>query len=267
MGKEVESSERASNCAMNKRLKSLLHSFGVEIRRCHPDQKPGSHHRPVGDMRLFLEDICARGFVPRGLIDVGANHGDWTRVFLQVFPDTDVIMIEPQSEMVVPLEALCREKPNISLVKAGAGSEPGQLLQTIWEDLAGSSFLPPEDPALKNKGRQRLTPVVTIDSVLASRSRFHPDLVKLDIQGFELKALAGAVSVFGKAEMFILEVSLFEFMSGQPTAREVITFMGDRGYEIYDVPGFLRRSLDGALGQMDIAFARNNGFFRSSNQW
>ena len=186
---------------------------------------------------------------------------------LRVFPDAHVILIEPQVEMVAPLEALCCENVNVSLVKAGAGSQPGQLLQTIWEDLAGSSFLPPEDAALQKKGRQRLTPVVTIDSVLAGHAGFHPDLVKLDIQGFELQALMGATSIFGRAEMVLLEVSLFEFMAGQPTARDVIVFMGDRGYEIYDFPGFLRRPFDGALGQMDIAFVKKNGFFRSSNEW
>jgi FkbM family methyltransferase len=215
----------------------------------------------------LLEDVRARGFVPRGILDVGANRGDWTRMALSVFPDAHVIMIEPQVEMIASLETLCREQSNVSLVKAGAGSEPGQLLQTIWEDLAGSSFLPPEDAVLQKKGRQRLTPVVTIDSVLASRSHFHPDLVKLDIQGFELKALAGATSIFGRAEMLVLEVSFFEFIAGQPTARDVIAFMGDRGYEIYDVPGFLRRPFDGALGQMDIAFARKNGYLRSSSKW
>jgi hypothetical protein len=112
-----------------------------------------------------------------------------------------------------------------------------------------------------------LTPVVTIDSVLAGYSGFQPDFVKLDIQGFELKALAGATSIFGRTEMLILEASLFAFTAGQPTARDLITFMGDRGYEIYDVPGFLRRPFDGALGQMDIAFVQKSGFFRKSNQW
>jgi hypothetical protein len=141
------------------------------------------------------------------------------------------------------------------------------LLQTIWEDLAGSSFLPPQDAALQNNGRQRLTPVVTIDSVLADHRGFHPDFVKLDIQGFELRALAGATSIFGRTEMLILEVSLFEFMVGQPLARDVIAFMGDRGYEIYDIPGFLRRPFDGALGQMDLAFVRQGGRLRSSDQW
>jgi len=252
---------------MKKALKTLLHRCGLEVRRHRPDHGPGSPHRPVGDMRGLLEDVRTRGFAPRGIIDVGANRGDWTRTALEIFPAARVIMIEPQFEMVAPLEALCREKSNVFVVKAGAGSEPGQLLQTIWEDLAGSSFLPPENMALQKQGKQRLTPVVTIDSVLTEHRDFQPDLIKLDIQGFELKALAGATSILGRTEMLILEVSLFEFVPGQPTAREVIAFMGDRGYDIYDFPGFLRRPLDGALGQTDIAFVRRNGFFHTSNAW
>ena len=252
---------------MIRQLKFFLRSFGIDVRRYRPEPSPGSQHRRVGDMRGLLEDVRARGFMPRGIIDVGANQGDWTRMALSVFPDAHVIMIEPQVEMVASLEALCREKSNVSLVKAGAGSEPGQLVQTIWDDLAGSSFLPPEDAVLQKKGRQRLTPVVTIDSVLAGRGRFHPDLVKLDIQGFELKALAGAASIFDRGEMLVLEVSLFEFMAGQPMAHDVIAFMADRSYEIYDTPGFLRRPFDGALGQMDIAFVRKNGYLRSRNDW
>jgi FkbM family methyltransferase len=241
--------------------------FGIEVGRYLPEPIPGSQHRCVGDMSRFLEDVRARGFVPRGVIDVGANQGNWTKMALRVFPEAHVIMIEPQIEMASLLEALCHEKPNVSLVKAGAGSQQGMLLQTIWEDLAGSSFLPPKDPALEKKGMQRLTPVVTIDSVLEGRSQFCPDLVKLDIQGYELTALAGATSVFGRSEMMILEVSLYQFMAGQPTALDVIAFMGARGYEIYDIPGFLRRPFDGALGQIDVAFVRRNGTLRLSNQW
>lgn len=55
--------------------------------------------------------------------------------------------------------------------------------------------------------------------------------------------------------------------AGQPLAREVITYLGERGYELYDVPGFPRRPSDGALGQMDLAFAREKGILRSSSEW
>ena len=241
---------------IKRQLRSLLRAFGIDVRRYRSEGVPGSDARRVGDIESFLQDLRSRGFTPRGILDVGANRGDWTRLALRVFPGAKVILFEPQAEMVDPLEALCRENTNLFLVKAAAGRQPGQLYQTIWDDLAGSSFLPLEDPALRDQGKQRLTPVVTIDSVLADRPHFSPDLVKLDIQGFELEALAGASSVFGIAELMVLEVSLYEFMPKQPILREVITFMGDHGYEVYDVPGFLRRPFDGALGQTDIAFAR-----------
>jgi hypothetical protein len=42
--------------------------------------------------------------------------------------------------------------------------------------------------------------------------------------------------------------------------------MADRD-EIYDITQFLRRPYDGALGQVDIAFVKAHGFFRSNNQW
>jgi FkbM family methyltransferase len=240
---------------------------GIDVQRYRPTPPPGSSRRGVGDIQKFLEDVRARGFVPRGIIDVGANRGEWTRMALSVFPNAEVIMIEPQAEMMPLLEGLCAETPAISLIKGGVGSEPRELFQTIWDDLAGSSFLPPEDAVLQAKGKQRLTPITTIDTILSEHQHFHPDLVKLDIQGFELEALLGASSIFGVTEMFIIEVSLFEFMAGQPVAREVIAFMANRGYELYDVPGFCRRPSDGALGQLDLAFTKSGGFLRASSSW
>jgi hypothetical protein len=91
--------------------------------------------------------------------------------------------------------------------------------------------------------------------------------VKLDVQGFELEALSGAETLFGKTEIFILEVSLFPFSPGWLLAREVISFMSARAYELYDVPGFARRPREEALGQLDLAFIKANGAFRKVTTW
>ena len=86
---------------------------------------PGRADRPIAEVRLFLEDIRARGFPCRGLLDVGANQGDWTRMAMEVFPEAKFLLVEPQVEMVPKLDALCREHKNVEYVLAGVGSKEG----------------------------------------------------------------------------------------------------------------------------------------------
>jgi hypothetical protein len=81
------------------------------------------------------------------------------------------------------------------------------------------------------------------------------------------RSLSGGNKLFGITELFVIETALFPFMVGQPTTREIVSFMADRGCELYDVTEFLRRPYDGALRQVDLAFAKRNGFLRSTNRW
>ena len=249
-------------------MKALVNSFlrpiGIEVRHINA----GNPFRPIGILDCFLEDIKARGFSPRGIVDIGANRGDWTRQARLVFPDTPTLMIEPQAEMEIHLFKTTMELPDCHYVKAGVGREEGELVQTIWEDLAGSSFLPGADAEQLAAGTQRKTKITTINTLLLDHyAALRPDLVKLDIQGFELEALSGASTLFGKTEVFILETSLFRFLPKMPITREVIAFMADRNYELYDITEYIRRPHDGALGQVDLAFVKSEGMFRKDSKW
>ncbi len=115
---------------------------------------------------------------------------------------------------------------------------------------------------------RRLTvPVVTIDELLERGELVLPELVKVDVQGYELEALRGAARLFGTTEVFIVEVSFFAFGPGWPLFHEVIAFMAERGYVVYDVADLTPRLLDGALGQADVCFAREHGTLRRSSAW
>jgi FkbM family methyltransferase len=253
-------------------VKSAARVCGFEIRRCSsPDASPpangeaGSAVRPMGVFDLFLHDLKARGFYPKSVLDVGANCGEWTRMARNVFPDAEFLLIEPQTAMRSYLEPLCREFENVDCVEAGAAAQNGEMVLSVWGELGnGSSFLP--DPE-SECGTKQLVPVRTIDSILEERQSAAPDLVKMDVQGFEIEALKGATSLLGWTEVFILEAGLFVFMPRQPLLREVIDFMASEGYEVYDFPGYIRRPLDGALGTVDVAFVRVDGPFWQSTLW
>jgi hypothetical protein len=46
-----------------------------------------------------------------------------------------------------------------------------------------------------------------------------------------------------------------------------ITYMKNIGYVVYDIVGGINRPLDYALGQKDLVFVKDNGFFRRSQGW
>ena len=229
---------------------------------------PATMDRPFADLRPFLEFVRGLGFAPAFVVDVGAHRGHWTELARDVFPAAEVLMIEPQPEVRADLDAVCARLPGVRRVEVAVGAAEEIRHQTIWEDLQGSSFLPAPEPARIATGEQRPVRVRRLDDVLAEECGGRaPDLVKLDVQGFELEVLRGAPSLFGRTELFVLETSLYEFLDGLPLLREVIGFMAERGYEIYDVAGYIRRPVDGALGQLDVAFARRRGLLRRDDRW
>jgi len=221
----------------------------------------------VDEMRSLLFELRERGLEAGAVLDVGANAGRWSTMAAEPFPRARFFLIEPQIEMKDSLDTFCERHPGSRWFQAGAGAVPGELPLTIWDDYQGSSFLPDPSVPEERSGRQRRVPIVTIDSLVEQRAIVMPDLVKLDVQGFELEALKGATRLFGPVEAFILETSLFRFMPRIPLLHEVVAFMADRHYYAYDFGGWLRRPYDRAVGQTDICFAREKGVLRATDRW
>jgi FkbM family methyltransferase len=254
-----------SSLAFSTHCKHLLLSLGLEVRRLQ--KVPGDYRRPVGAIKPFLEDLQARGLSPKTTLDVGALTGEWTLMASSVFPDCNFLMIEPQERMEPHLKKLADSSSRFRYVLAGAGRESGTMVLNLGNDPASSTFLQEGEGDLCPSPTRVVTKIETLDEIVRASGWSTPDLVKLDVQGFELEALSGAEKLFGVTELFILETSLFRFSEGMPITRDCIHFMNQRGYELYDITEFRRRPFDGALGQVDLAFARANGFLRRSNTW
>jgi FkbM family methyltransferase len=250
-------------------IRKLIKSSGYDLIKIESMPKVGSHNRSVGNMDYLLEDLKIRGLNCTSIIDIGANKCDWSRMAIRIFPEAIFTLIEPQIEMKNDLELFCKQFKNSRYFLAGAGSANTKMILTIWDDLAGSSLLPNASAELIKEGKQREIDIITIDSLIKDEWINYPQLIKLDIQGFEIEALKGAESTFGKTDVYILETSLFTFddIQDMPVFSDVINFMLERNYLVYDFGGFMRRPYDGALGQCDICFVKRDGFLRRSNRW
>jgi hypothetical protein len=147
---------------------------------------------------------------------------------------------------------------------AGAGAESGELSLTIWDDLQGSAFLSPEIHAMTPYKRQRPIPIVTLDGLISAGELPVPDLIKIDVQGFELEVLRGSFGCLGKSDLLIVETSFFHPLGERPSFYRTIELMEAYGYGIYDLVDLKYFSGDGALGQVDICFVREGSPLRSA---
>lgn len=204
-----------------------------------------------------------RGLRIRHAVDGGAHVGDWARMVTQLYPDVRVILVEPRTEVHSQLNNFIRDFPNCTVATVLLGSHEGfaefhvsSTQSSVLPDHTGASF-----------GFLEKRQVATIDSLVREAGWSGVDLLKLDIQGYELEALAGAQKTLSACQAVILEVSFVRFQQGMPLANDVFEFMRSAGFVIYDILALTHRPLDGRLAQADIMFLRNDHPLLEDNRW
>ena len=86
-----------------------------------------------------------------------------------------------------------------------------------------------------------------------------PDLMKLDVEGYELEVLKNAAECMRHCKYIILEVSFIERHIGQPLFHEVVSFMGQQQYYLHSFP--YKMPLAQPVFMADVLFRNisNNG--------
>ena len=134
----------------------------------------------------------------------------------------------------------------------------------FYEGDTASSVLP---DANHDNSRFRMLPMTTLDDLQAQRGFPAPDFIKLDVQGYELEVLKGAVRALASAEAVQMEINLIPIYDGAPLAHDAVGYMAERGFRVYDIGDFFRRPYDKALWQMDVIFIRASSALVGSTRW
>jgi FkbM family methyltransferase len=216
------------------------------------------------EMMRALRHLSEKKFQPRVVLDVGAGKGYWSILAGGYFKDAKFYLLDPLTENEPDLRRLCEQDPRQHYILTGVGEEPGERKIHVAADPDSSTMLlfPGDDD-----GRLRSLSVTTVDRLLEAGRIERPDLVKIDVQGMELQVLRGSTQLFDHTEVFVIEVNLFVFMPGCPRVHEIVQWMADRGYYLFDLAGSLRRPFEDDLGQLDLVMVSQKSPLISSNRW
>jgi len=201
-----------------------------------------------GDYEPTLRQIILASVGPGALfVDVGAHVGYYT--VLAAAAGADVIAVEPDAYNRAALERNVRGLP-VAVVAAAVADRAGRATFHPSASTTGSSLLPRTDIALR---RAVTVETTTVDTLVAGR--FDRQLVvKLDVEGAEPLALAGAAETLRRAAALVViaEVNPSALAARSFALEDVVRPLVDAGCDIE----FVDRS--GSLGPVPATATKGN---------
>lgn len=176
--------------------------------------------------RRFLEVLFksyADSALPRVVLDVGANVGKYTDEVLRVTPDATVYCFEPHPLNVAKLRQNLVGRATV--VASAVGATAGTLELFDYADEDGSShasvYREVFDRIHRRPCASHQVDVITLDEFVERTGLRHIVLLKIDTEGHELAALAGATRTLREGKVDVVH---FEFNEMNIASR---TFLGD----------------------------------------
>jgi FkbM family methyltransferase len=168
----------------------------------------------------------------RNVVDGGAYRGTTVLRSHQLFPAATIHAFEPQRESFDMLRQRVGHLEQVRLHPMALSDSDGEHPFFVNETAYTSSLLRAQTEAMRQVD-QRMVAVRTLDSVMAALGDPAVDVIKLDLQGHELKALQGAVHTLAGCRALLVEVNFRCRYEDACSFEELAGFLGQHDFGLY----------------------------------
>ncbi|MGO9931309.1 MAG: FkbM family methyltransferase [Steroidobacteraceae bacterium] len=156
--------------------------------------------------------------------DVGAHEGLFTLDVGKRFPSVKVHAFEPLPEVLLQnLELNQIEYVNVHAVAVGNLS--GETSITVNQ--RSSNYI--------SKNGARKVPMVTLDTMVSERNVEPPDVIKLDVEGYELHALWGSETLLREYQPLVITEINHCILRYHANLKPFLEYMSRLGYKLYSL--------------------------------
>jgi FkbM family methyltransferase len=180
---------------------------------------------------------------PETILDVGAHRGDIAAQLSQLYHPSFMGLVEPLPQMAPLLQGksfAVKQK----FFPCVLGRAEGKTVLKVLANLPSSSLLEPSPGCdqLFNRAMDITeyiqVPMRTLDSIFSECALTDLDLLKIDVQGYEIEVFLGGLETLRKTRLIVSEVSFFKHYQEQPLFQEIYSFLNSLGFELRATFGY-----------------------------
>jgi FkbM family methyltransferase len=148
------------------------------------------------------------------IFDVGASEGESTLEALNKFPEARVLGFEPHPSTFANLMAKVGGNPRFQGFNIALGTDIGEVEMIEYDRFKANSLTPnnPHSKRFNTRGRSIRVQETTLDTFCSEHSIDNIDLLKTDVEGFDLVVLQGSSLMLQKRAVKFILVEFFDLL-------------------------------------------------------
>lgn len=199
------------------------------------------------------------GVKPKTVVDVGSNVGQFAVASSRLFQGAEVFPVEPDPHVAEQL------RKNVGMPVAGnvrvtaVGDSVGIATFHVNRDPQVSSLLPLGEDRIESFPESRViekitVPITTLDVLFDGVALAEPILLKIDVQGFEDRVIAGASVFLERVRWVLMEVSFSKLYEGEREFEAIVELLKNHGFRFIRPMNFHISPKTGEIIEMDALF-------------
>ena len=228
--------------------KILVRLVRIFARRYIPPRISITHDR-ITDIRAKIS-----GSSPV-IIDGGGHVGEFSDVMLRQYDNPVIHIFEPIPTLAATLKNKYKDNGAVTVHELALGPEKGPVDLNITNALPATSILKPAEALVKYHGKM----VEISDTIDVPQDRLdnlfdeEVDVIKLDLQGYELEALKGSTSLLNRVKLILTEVEFIPLYKDQVLFSDIDAFLRQQGFMLHNLYDLHTHS-DGQLSSGDAIY-------------
>jgi FkbM family methyltransferase len=235
-------------------INTFLKPFGIMLAR-----RLGSE--PFNDIRILMSS-----FNVQFIIDAGAYQGSFSIDMAKIFPSAAIFAFEPHPSSYELLLKASKNCPAVKSYNVALGSSCGRLNLHINASQLTNSLAKASADGLRNfkefvspRGIEEVE-VITLYAFMQKERVPFVDILKLDIQGYELEAIKGMQASLSDVKLIFLEIQFLQIYEGTPLFSEIETYLREHGFTFFQLYNLVRSPETGRLLYGDAIFINSKEF-------